>query len=243
MRLGVIVFVSTIVATGGLQSTRPASVPHATAELPGVYSTQFENEWVRVVRVHYAPHARLPAHRLNSLPAAYVYLNDSGPVHFKHIGTSYGAATRPPTKTGGVRLYRGLEEVHEVENDSPLPSDFLRIELKTDAKDPRTLTGKFFPEAVPAGENLEKVQFENGQIRLSRVVIAAGRSVRLSSPASEPSLLIALVAAQLREGPGGDVEMRPGQERWVAAGSIASLENRGPSAAELLRFELKTRPR
>lgn len=100
------------------------------AVLPASYSKQFENEWVRVVRVRYAPHATLPAHAHNALPAAYVYLNDGGPVLFKHIGASYGAATRPATKAGSFRVFRGIDEIHEVENRSELPSDFLRVEFQ-----------------------------------------------------------------------------------------------------------------
>ena len=86
--------------------------------LPESYTLQFENDWVRVVRVHYEPHAKLPTHAHNELAAAYVYLSDGGPVVFGHIGASYGAATRPPTKAGSFRLYRAVKEVHEVENQS-----------------------------------------------------------------------------------------------------------------------------
>ena len=135
--------------------------------LPDAYTKQFENEWVRVVRVYYRPYAKLPAHAHNALPAAYVYLNDGGPVLFKHIGTSYGAATRPATKAAGFRIFRGIDEIHEVENTSELPSHFLRVEFKTDPKDVSTLKGRFYREVVPPGENLEKVQFENGQVRIA----------------------------------------------------------------------------
>jgi hypothetical protein len=209
--------------------------------LPDSYSKQFENEWVRIVRVHYGPHAKLPAHAHNALPAAYVYLNDAGPVLFKHIGTSYGAATRPPTRAGGFRVFRGLDEIHEVENTSALPSDFLRVEFKTDPKDVRTLKGRFFRERAAHGENLQQVQFENDQVRITRVIGAPGRSIRLSTAASEPSLLIALRAAQLRE-TGSHVTLAVGQERWLPARSALTLENAGADPSEFLRFDFKTAP-
>jgi hypothetical protein len=209
--------------------------------LPDSYSIQFENEWVRVVRVLYAPHARLPAHAHNALPAAYVYLNDGGPVRFKHIGASYGAATRPATKAGSFRVYRGIEEIHEVENASDVPSDFLRVEFKTDPKDLHTLKGKFFREAVERGENLEKVQFENDQVRITRMACAPKRSLQIATGQAEPSLLIALQDARLREN-SSDIPIRIGQERWLSAGTAFVLKNTGHHPGEFLRFDFKTAP-
>jgi hypothetical protein len=218
----------------------------AVKTLPDSYKLQFENAWVKIVRVHYEPFAKLPAHTHTELATAYVYLNDSGPVIFKHVGTDYGPATRPPTRAGGFRLYRGLEELHEVENTSPLPSDFLRVEFKTDPKDPRSLRGKFFRETYPAGENFQKLQFENGQVRITRLVVAAGRSLELSASPAEPTLLIALSNARIeanRSNAPAQVALTPGQERWLDAGTREQLRNVGAEAAELLRFELKTGPK
>jgi hypothetical protein len=223
-----------------------ASAQDAVKTLPDSYKLQFENAWVKVVRVHYEPLAKLPAHTHTELATAYVYLNDSGPVIFKHVGTDYGPATRPPTKTGGFRLYRGLEELHEVENTSPLPSDFLRVEFKTEPKEPRSLRGKFFRENYPAGENFEKIQFENVQVRITRLVVAPGRSLELSASPAEPTLLIALSSARIeasRSNAPAQVALTPGQERWLDAGQREQLRNVGAEAAELLRFEFKTTPR
>jgi hypothetical protein len=225
----------------------PVAAQDAVTAVPESYKHQFENEWVRIVRVHYPPHAKLPAHTHTDLACAYVYLNDSGPVIFKHIGADYGAATRPPTKAGAFRLYRGLEELHEVENTSPLPSDFLRVEFKTDPKDPRSLRGKFFREPVPVGENAERVQFENVQIRATRLIVAPGRKLELTTTATEPAIFIALTSAALKIAGGGGipdaVTFTSGQERWLAAGQREHLENSGETAAEFLRFDLKTPPR
>jgi hypothetical protein len=81
-------------------------VPSATAQdptrlLPDSYKLQFENEWVRVTRVHY-----------------------------------------PKT----------VKEVHEVENPSDTPSDFLRVEFKTEPLGEATLRGRFYPEAYFVAE-------------------------------------------------------------------------------------------
>jgi hypothetical protein len=110
---------------------------------PRAYKLLFENDWVKVTRVHYAPHEKIAAHEHTQTASAYVYLNDSGPVVFNHIDKSYGAVTRPATKAGAFRLYRGLQELHEVENKSDAPSDFLRVEFKTDPVDEKSLKGRF----------------------------------------------------------------------------------------------------
>jgi hypothetical protein len=132
---------------------------------PQAYKLEFENEWVKVVRVHYGPREKIPAHDHTERSAAYVYLNDGGPVIFKHIGLEYGPVTRPATKAGSFRLYKAIKEIHEVENTSELPSDFLRVEFKTRMVDEKTLRGRFHREPWPAGENYQKEQFEDEQIR------------------------------------------------------------------------------
>src|SRR5262245_12384975 len=70
---------------------------------PKAYKLEFENEWVRVERVHYAAKEKIPEHYHTEKPAAYVYLNDSGPVIFKHRDLPYGDITRAPTKAGSFR--------------------------------------------------------------------------------------------------------------------------------------------
>jgi hypothetical protein len=221
----------------------------ALTTLPDTYRLQFENDWVKIVRVHYEPHAKLPAHTHTERATAYVYLNDAGPVIFKHIGLDYGAVTRPATKAGAFRLYRGLEELHEVENTTAVPSHFLRVEFKTDPQEPKTLRGKFFREApATPGENLAKVQFENVQVRITRIMVAPGKSVAVSTKETEPSVFIALTPATFEvmpnggSGSGHPLTLALGQEHWVGRTSEAQVKNRGTEAAELLRFDFKTRP-
>jgi hypothetical protein len=216
-----------------------------TKILPRAYKLQFENDWVKVTRVHYAPHEKLPAHQHTQTASAYVYLNDSGSVVFNHIGLSYGAITRPATKAGSFRLYRGLKEIHEVENLSDLPSDFLRVEFKTEPVNDKTLQGRFYREVYPAGENVQKMQFENEQIRITRLVCAPGKTLELSA-SLEPALLLALVPSDfsLHKGKAKSAVLRldMGQTNWLAVGQLEGLENAGGAPAELLRFDFKTKP-
>jgi hypothetical protein len=218
-----------------------ADAQDAITTVPGSYTRQFENDWVRVVRVHYPPHATLPAHTHPTLACAYVYLNDSGPVVFKHAGDDARVATRPPTRAGAFRLARGLEEIHEVENLSAQPSDFLRVEFKTDPKEPRTLRGKFYRETPPPGGILEKMQFENVQVRVTRLVIAAGQQLDVRTTPNEPALLIALTPGRI-EGEPAAAALTPGQELWIKTAASQRLHNAGAEPLEFLRFDFKTPP-
>jgi tetratricopeptide (TPR) repeat protein len=210
---------------------------------PEAYKPEFENDYVKAQRVHYAPRVKIPEHDHTAFGAAYVYLNDAGPVIFKHVGLSYGAVTRPAVKAGSFRLYKAVKETHEVENLSDTPSDFLRVEFKTEpAKDPNTLRGKFFREDVPVGENFQKVQFENEQVRITRLVCAANKTCELAASATEPGLFVALTAARFKLAPGKPFDLALGQTRWLDAGKKEQWENLGKEAAELLRFDFKTAP-
>lgn len=210
---------------------------------PDAYKTEFENEYVRVQRVHYAPHVKLPEHDHPAFATAYVYLNDAEPVVFKHVGLAYGAVKRPAVKAGSFRLYKAVRETHEVESMSDTPSDFLRVEFKTDpAKDQNTLRGKYFREDFPAGENFQKVQFENDQVRITRLVCAAGKRCLEVAKASEPILFVVLSTAKFNLGQGRTIQLTAGQTHWIPAGKSVAGENVGNSAAELLRFDFKTQP-
>lgn len=211
--------------------------------LPNAYKLEFENEWVRVVRVHYAPHEKLPAHEHNSMAACYVYLSDGGPVVFNH--TEYYPVTRPATKSGSFRVYRGLQEHHEVENQSDLPSDFLRVEFKTEPVDEKSLKGRFYSEDFSTGQNFQKVQFENEQIRITRLVCAPGKTLELSVGPSEPTLLIALSSVAFKKGQARGraqpLKLGVGQTSWIPSDRRELLENIGSAPAEILRFDFKTR--
>lgn len=214
--------------------------------LPQNYKPEFENEWVKVVRVHYGAKEKLPPHFHTETASAYVYLNDSGPVIFKHHNLSYGAVTRPPVKAGSFRLYKSVKEVHEVESQSDTPSDFLRVEFKTEPIGDKNLRGKFYREDYPAGENFLKVQFENEQIRVTRVVCVPGKKLDVATSANEPALLIALSPAQFKvtntKGKAAKLSLTVGKAGWIPTNDKQVFENVGDSATELLRFDLKTKP-
>jgi len=204
-----------------------ASAQEGITVLPKHYALQFENAWVKVTAVRYGPNEKLPAHTHTPNPAAYVYLNDGPPVIFSHDGGK--PATRPATKAGAFRLYRGLQEVHAVENTGGVPSEFLRIELKTEGREPGSFWGKF-ERGAPSAEPV--VHFNHAQLRVSRVWIAPGEKLSVATEA-DPALVIALAAA-----PG----IRAGSEWWVGPSGSALIANTGAAPLDVLRFDFKTRP-
>ena len=200
------------------------------ATLPNNYRVQFENAWVKVTSVRYEPLQKLPPHTHTPNPSAYVYLNDGPPVIFKHVGGKGMAATRAATKAGTFRVYKGLEEVHEVENTGDEPSEFLRVELKTEAVQPASFVGKFDRPATPSEEPL--VQFNHPQVAISRVWIQPNQELEIAA-ATQPVLVVALARS---------ADMARGESKWLDASSKTLVRNASTSPVDLLRFDFKTRP-
>jgi quercetin dioxygenase-like cupin family protein len=213
---------------------------------PQAYKREFENDRVRVVRVHYGPREKIASHDHPATATVYVYLRSSGPVRFTHTSEEKFIAVRPEVKAGGFRLGRAVKETHEVESLSDQPTDFLRIELKTQAADAQTFRGRFPPDPHSTARSSQKVRFENGQARIVRVTCAA-RDKCVAGRIASPSLLVALTPARLKtatnDDGASDTRMEPGQTLWVEAGDQVRLENTANAPAEFLRIELKTGPR
>lgn len=203
--------------------------------LPDSYKLQFENEWVKVTRVTYAPYVKLPAHAHTTWAAAYVYLSDAGPVIFSHTDKDYHAITRPAVKAKSFRMNRMMQEEHEVENTGGQTSDFLRVEFKTEPRDAETMRGRFYSEPDPSGKRIERLQFDNAQVRVTRIVLLPAQRVQLAASATEPVLVVAVTAAP-------SIDLALGQQRWLEVNQSADLENRGADPIELLRFDMKTSP-
>ena len=232
-----------MIATGLLLALAPVSAQDATKDAPDAYRLQFENSWVRVVRVHYGPNATVPVHAHSRSVTTYVYLNASGPVRFKHIGGGNRVATRQPMQAGSFRVSRGGDEVHEVENTTAAPSDFLRLEFKTDPKGDQSPYFRGARGLYPAGENAADVQFTNRQMRITRLIIAPGKSIDVTTPDAQPALLVALTDATLSVARASSMEvaMAAGQERWIDTRQRERISNTGARAAEFLRVDFLTR--
>ena len=204
-----------------------------TKAAPENYKLQFENDWVKVLRVHYPANSKVPVHDHSKGPAAYVYLVDSGPVRFVHADWDHDPVlTRPATKAGSFRLSptRFDNERHAVENISPTDSHFLRIELKTEAPDRQSLNARVKPYAGSREGGLNKIDFENSQLRVTRVISKPGAPLEFTANTGQPSLVVVLV------GP------LPGETVWLAPNDSKTFSVRPGSQIELLRFDFKTKP-
>src|SRR5689334_10028215 len=184
--------------------------------LPDNYKVVLDNEFVRVVRVHYDAGAILPDHVHPAGNTVYVYLSESDGVVFKHSGNINRAVTRPLVKPGAIRVATGPEEHHTVANESKKPSDFLRIFLKTEGDTARN-TRRLQPE---------EASLENKQIRITRMKLEQHDVETIDAKA--PALLI--------EWPSGD-------SRWIEAGTSTTVENHDARDVNLIRIDLLTKPK
>lgn len=177
--------VSACLACGAVLSI---SAQDPTKTLPESYKVQLDNDYVRVIRVHYDAGAKLPDHTHPPGTTVYVYLNDSEGVVFRHSGNNTRAVTRPAVKAGGVRVAAGEEEHHTAENPASTPSDFLRVWFKTDNGGERNLRRRLSPTDDT---------FENKQMRITRLVVAQDQSLTIDT-AKEPALLVSLPSGDTR---------------------------------------------
>lgn len=230
-----------------ISSAAIVSAQDPTKVAPEAYKLQFENEWVHITRVHYGPYAKVPTHDHTRWPAAYVYLNNSGPIRFTHTGWDEPVLTRPPTKAGNFRLSptSAVKETHQVENPTGIPSDFLRVEFKTLPLERELMRGRFERQTYPAGRNSRQVEFENAQIRVTRLIGAPHKVIELETSSTQPALLVVLTVARVNSnGKWGTIRrtLEQGNTIWVGTGRRERLENLGNTPIELLMFDLKTSP-
>src|SRR5919107_6316362 len=131
---------------------------------PRSYRPEFENARVRVTRVVYQPREKIALHDHPANPTVYVYLRDSGPVRFIHIGDEPFTLTRPAVRAGGFRLSKGAQETHAVESLTHQLTEYLRVEFKGLAVDRQVFRGRFPPEPPGARRRpAQKVRDEDPQ--------------------------------------------------------------------------------
>lgn len=187
-----------------------------TKSLPDSYRLQFENDYVRIVRVHYDAGAKLAEHTHAAGTTAYVYLNDSDGVVFKHSGNNNRSVTRPAVTAGAIRISTGPEEHHTAENTSSSPTDFLRIFVKAESARARSM------RRIPPTEN----EFSNKQIRVTRIALEQHDEQTIS--AKEPALLI---------------ELPSGGTQWIDAGASRAIANHDSATVNFVRIDFLTAPR
>lgn len=98
----------------------PAAAQDPVKVAPQAYKLEFENDWIKVLRVHYASKVKLPEHDHPPTAAAYVYLNDSEKDKPSKLQLDTG-------KTGWIEQGALIE----FENAGDAPAELLRFDLKT----------------------------------------------------------------------------------------------------------------
>jgi hypothetical protein len=144
-----------------------AQDPYTTA--PNNYKLEFENEWVRVSRVSYRPGDKLPIHSHPALPTVYIYVTDGGKIVFGH--QEFTTMTRRDVKAGQIRFNRGNRETHTTEYLGDSPSEYIRVELKTE---PIDLPARDIRKAPD-----DNTPFENGQLRIERADCSPCESIEM----------------------------------------------------------------
>ena len=79
---------------------------------PTVYRIQFENEWVRLVRVLLPGTTTLREHSHPPGDMIHVCFNDAEPIVFEHDGAPF-TVTRPAVNARNYRVGRETPEVHQ----------------------------------------------------------------------------------------------------------------------------------
>jgi hypothetical protein len=190
---------------------------------PDNYHLVFENEWARATRVTYQPHDKLPVHAHPPTPTTlYVYVTDGGPIRFGHVTGEHVeglAITRKPVQAGALRFAHGAPETHTVEYLGDTPTEYARIELRTEPLDRPVRDVRLPPIPTDLSKSSTTVQFENRQVKILRVVCAAGDSC----PASAVPAVVVTMSGPRR-------------------GEILWFPKPQPGPLDQVRIELKTKP-
>ena len=127
-------FVAGIGATSaGAALQQRARIPDAVVASPGQYKVEFENEFVRVLRVTFGPHAKMVMHQHPEPGGVIVTVTDQDALITAPDGTSrevhYKAGQfRWAVSTPGVDL--SSQSAHQEKNLSDKPFETIRIEPK-----------------------------------------------------------------------------------------------------------------
>jgi hypothetical protein len=209
------------------RATAIAQQPHdsqdPTKALPKSYTLEFENDRVRIVRVHYDANAKLPEHEHPGGVTVYLYFNASSGVLFQHDDGV--PITRPAVLPGAIRIGSGPGEHHTVTNLADAPTDFLRILLKnTDV----VVRGRPLSRMAPG-----VMEYDNVMLHISRINVQPGTKTRVEAR-NNPMLRIAWV---------------PGKSEWKLAakdgyrfldkGTTEEFEVTGDVPMQLVTIELR----
>lgn len=220
-------------------SARASAQQDGLVAYPNVYRVQFENPYVRLIRVQLPGNARLADHTHPPGVMLHVYFTDADPVQFNHDGPP-NDVTRPSVTARSYRVGRATPETHSVNNMGPRLSDYMRVELKTIGDEGQRSR---VPATPIVNANSSVAEVTNSQYRSSRVTVASGQSMELTAGETQPFLLLALVdgiSATVAGNPSATLET--GDSFFVDPMATVSLRNSGTAPIQLLRVDFLTKP-
>jgi hypothetical protein len=184
------------------------------------------------MRVHYGPHEVVPMHDHSAYPTVFVYLNNSGIIRIDHAPPASFSVQRPPTHTGAFRISPGMIERHSITNLSDLPSDFLRVELKTiPPTDIKEATRGAVPSPLLPGTHIE---FQDAALEIDRIVCPFAIPCE-AAPIQARSLLVPTTDLKM-DSSAGKHTLKPGEVAWLPANSKKPLQL--SPGAQALRISL-----
>jgi quercetin dioxygenase-like cupin family protein len=157
-----------------LMGIMPARIPGPAATKGYTVKVEFENEEIRVLRVHYLPRATSPMH--SHTGRAVIALTGS------HLRVTTSNGTTQETQRRPGELYWGDTVTHSAENLTDAPVETIEVEIKKASTpgvlvkmpsvDPSTLK-----EPVPVEkEPHHHVAFQNQYVRVLDVLFPVGES-------------------------------------------------------------------
>jgi hypothetical protein len=171
----------------------PAQDPYKVAG--DHYHLAFENQYVRATRVTYGRHETAPLHNHPPNPVTvYVYVTDGGVMQFHHVTGEHVAGytiDRKAVTAGGIRVAHGAPETHTVAYLGDQPTEYARIELRTEPIDRPTRDVRLPPFVFEKPSSAEQ-QFANGQLRIVRVRCGDGMHCPESAHAADPAVVVIL---------------------------------------------------
>jgi hypothetical protein len=170
---------------------------------PDDYKLEFENPYIRLVRVTYGPHQKSPEHDHPATPTVYIYTTDGDKMSIAHDGEP--PVIRPVVKAGQIRFNRGIAEHHTMENLGGVRSEYIRVELKTKPLELPEKDVRLTPS---------EPSFENAMIRISReangapegypsvyVTLGSGRCTFVPAGQRYPTTATPIVKVELKTNP------------------------------------------
>jgi hypothetical protein len=179
-------------------------------------TVEFENAYVRIVRVHYLAREKTRAHDHPATPTVYVYTTDGGRLKIMHDDKE-APVIRPVVKAGAIRFNRGAAEHHQVEELDGVASEYLRLELKIEPVD--------LPAEDVRRAPTDRTPYESPMLRIVRVTCAPHSACPATDHPANPAVIVTGKKFQWRN---------PNASPFV---------NNSSTPIEQIRVELQSKPR